>query len=635
MTMLSPRREIGEFKKRYKWMALVGVLAFGALMVRVVQLQVFEYGAWSEIAHENITKTFTLSATRGIIRDTNGAEIATNRPSYTVYVTPQLLDADRDVRRISDLMGLDDEQRAAFEARLERVPLRRRMQQIEMFSDITRDQLAALETHGNELRGVDVLPEPVRTYPFAQIGSHTIGYLNEVSAEDLERLEGQGYRAGDVIGRTGIESSFESFLRGRDGFRRALVDARGVLQDDPVPGSDQALDSREPVPGRDLRLTLDMDLMRIVERAFRGHPTGAAVVVEVSTGRVRALFSKPSYDLNEMVGRLTVERFRELQDNPFRPLIDKTVYESYFPGSTFKPISAIAALEEDVLDPSLRVDCPGYYEIGTDRKNCTHVHGEVDMRRALVQSCNVYFFRLGEQVGLERLNRFAQEFGLGSPTGIGINSESAGFLASREWFVQRYGRHRIGDTLNVVIGQGNTRATLLQIAVAYAAIANGGTLYMPQIVERIDDPNGDPIEEFAPRVRRRVDVAPEHLSYVIDGLYGVVNDPDGTSFDARIPGGVPVAGKTGTAEVAREQRPGDDDDPRRTWYFRRDHAWFAGFAPAGAPEVSVVVLVEHGGAGGRTAAPIAIQILQEYLGDRVTAAAPARGAPTALAQGGR
>jgi penicillin-binding protein 2 len=387
----------------------------------------------------------------------------------------------------------------------------------------------------------------------------------------------------------------------------------------------------DPVPGRDLTLSLDMELLRTIERAFRGHPSGSAVVVDVRNGRVRALYSKPSYDLNEMSGRLTAARSVELDENPFRPRIDKTMYESYFPGSTFKPVTALAALQDGVFDPATRVNCPGYYEIGNDRKRCTSAHGEVDMRRAIVQSCNVYFWTVAQEVGLERLNRFSRDFGFGERTGIGINSEATGFIPSREWYAERFGRFRVGYTLDAAIGQGNTRTTLLQLAMSYAAVANGGTLYVPQIVESVSDPDGRPIEEFEPRIRRRIGVDREHLTYVIDGLYGVVNDPSGTGYDARVEGGVPVAGKTGTAQVSRRApRPGED--ARRVWYFNRDHAWFAGFAPAGDPEVAIVVLVEHGGGGGRYAAPIATQILQEYLGGERTTTASTGADPTVLAR---
>lgn len=620
MTMLSARREVGEFRKRYKWMALVVVLTFGALVGRLVYLQVFEYDRWADEAQRNITKRIALPATRGIIRDAKGHVVATNRPSYDVYLTPQLLD-EESIAKIAELMLLDTAGAEAFSQRVAAVPARRRAQMVRMFSDVTREQLAALETHRREFRGISIITVPVRNYPYGALGAHSVGFINEVNAEDLERFPERGYRAGQFIGRSGIERAWESYLRGRDGQLSLIVDARGRQ----MKSEQHTITREEPVGGRDLTLTLDMDLMRVVQRAFRGHPSGAAVVVDVRTGRLKALYSKPSYDLGEMSGGLSHAKMAEIQQNPFRPLIDKTTYESYFPGSTFKPVSALAALQDHLIDATTRFDCPGYYELGKRKFRCSHVHGEIDLRAALVQSCNVYFYRLAEIVGLDRLSAMARSFGLGSRTGIGINTEASGFIPSRDWYVKQYGQFRLGFTLNSAIGQGNTRVTLVQLALAYAALANGGTLYVPQLVQRVQSPDGDVIEEFEPRVRRRLAVDRNYLTYVIDGLFGVLNEQAGTAFDAHIDGAQPAAGKTGTAQVSRGELPAGED-PRRAWYYRRSHAWFAGFAPAADPELAVVVLLEHGGHGGKYAAPIATQILHEALGDATRTAQAGTGA---------
>ncbi len=632
MNLLSVRREVGEFKKRYKWMALVVVLVFGLLLGRMIQLQLIEHDHYATIARENLTRTIGLPATRGIIRDSNGRVLATNRAAYNVYVTPQYL-APGDLRRLADLMALAPAELRALEQRVAEIPERRRAHQIRVFADVTRDQLASVETHQEDfclrtsgdnptrLPCIAKLAEPVRTYPYGPLGAHALGYLNEMNADELDRLREHGYRLGDRIGRTGVERAWESFLRGRRGYRRVYVDGRGRQVESAAPGDERPM-RRDPVPGRDLALTLDIELMRIIDRAFGGHPSGAAVVVDVRTGAVRALSSKPAYDLSAFASGISQADYAELEGDPFRPLIDKTIYESYFPGSTFKPISALAALNDGILDPTARVECEGSYTLGSTRFRCTAVHGEVDLRQSLVQSCNVYFYRLAEQVGIDRLARLAGEFGLGRRSGICINTEARGFIPTRNWYERMERRFRLGYTLNSAIGQGDTKVTLIQLAMAYAAIANGGTLYVPQLVERVTAPDGSVVEEFEPRVRRRVHVAPEHLALVIDGLYGAVNDRTGTAFDARIDGGVSVAGKTGTAQVSHRARP--DEDPNRAWYYNRAHAWFAGFAPAQNPEVAIVVLVEHGGAGGRQAAPIAINILQEYLGSSaVTAQAPA------------
>lgn len=613
MSLLSVRREVGEFRKRYKWMALFVIVIFGALLGRTFQLQIVERDHYAAIARENITKTLTLAATRGIIRDRGGRVVVTNRPAYDVYVTPRLL-REGDVSRIAELMGMSAEERADFERRLEEVPEHRRTHQVRFFTDIRRDQLASLATHELDLPAIDVLVTPMRSYPYDHLGAHAIGYLNELTAEELSELRPAGYRLGDRIGRSGIERAWESFLRGRRGYRRVPVDARGRIMEGAVI-EDGRPTLVEPIPGRDMTLTLDMDLMRIAERAFRGHPSGAAVVVDVNTGAVLAAFSKPSYDLNELTSGMSRDRYAEMRDpRSFRPLIDRTIYESYFPGSTFKPITAIAALQDEVVDPAARVDCQGAYTLGRTRFRCTSQHGEVDMRQAMVQSCNVYFYRLAEVVGLDRLARFAQDFGLGRRTGVGINTEASGFIPTREWYERGDQHWRAGYALNTAIGQGDTRVTLVQLTMSYAAIANGGTLYVPRLIETVSSPDGTIVERFEPRVRRRVHVDREHLAYVIDSLYGAVNDHGGTAYDARIPDGVTIAGKTGTAQVSERAR--HDLDPDRAWYLNRPHAWFAGFAPAEDPEVAIVVLVEHGGAGGRQAAPIAIRILQEYLGSR-------------------
>ncbi len=625
MNLLSVSREVGEFKKRYKWMALGVTAAFLTLFARIVYLQVIAHEEYAAIAQENIIKTLELPATRGVVRDQHGRVIAANRPAFRMYVTPSRLRGPEDIARLEELLALDDKGKQTLKAQLARVPERRRTHQIQMLGELTREQLAALETHARELPAVDVVSVPVRDYPFGRLAAHAIGYLNEVSAEELEHLKELGYRAGDLHGRSGVERAWESFLRGQRGFRRIYVDARG-RRSRIKPQKDAQIMLEEPVPGRDLSLTLDMELMRIIERAFRGHPSGAAVVVDVKTGQVRALFSKPSYDLNEISGKLSVERARQLTQNPFRPLIDKTLYDTYYPGSTFKPISALAALEDGLITMTQRVDCIGYYALGNRRFRCEHVHGELAMREALVRSCNTYFYKLGELAGLDRIARFAMDLGLGEKTGIGINTEARGFIPTKQWYEQRGEVFRLGYTLNTVIGQGNTRVSLIQLAMMYAALANGGTVHVPQLVDNVQAPDGTVLERFTPRVRRTLHYNPAHLEVIHQAMWGVVNEEGGTAYDPKYAGGkMQVAGKTGTAQVERHQRSKNDE--QRSWYMHRSHAWFAGWAPADKPELAIVVMVEHGGGGGKNAAPIAIEALKTYYGD-------SGNSQTALTRGG-
>lgn len=614
MITISQRHEVGEFRKRYRWMGLFVVLVFGALIVRVAQVQLFQRDRWSGIAQQNITKTLELPATRGVIRDVAGRVVASNRPSYDVYATPRLLRIPEDVERIASLMGLSEEEAAALTARLVELPESRRTRQLELYSDISREQLAALETHLAELPALDIVTVPLRDYPYATLGAHLIGYLNEVNETDLRNASDPSiYRAGDRIGRSGLERRYEELLRGARGFRRVIVDARGRALEGALPQSLEVEMLKKPVPGHELQLTIDMQLMEALDRAFRHHPSGAAVVVDIHTGAIRALYSKPVYDPNEMSSGLSTKRYQELTADPFRPLIDKTIYETYFPGSTFKVITALAALEDSLVDPMQRVECLGSIKIGRQKFRCNRRHEWVDLYDAIVQSCNVYFWELAEKVGLERINRSAEALGFAERSGIGVSGEAKGFLATRAWYKEHYGAFRPGYTLNTAIGQGNTRVTVLQLAMAYAAIANGGTLHVPQVVQNVKAPDGSLSETFQPRVRRGVEVLPEHLELLRRALTDVVNEEPGTAYRARMREGPLVAGKTGTAQVV--SRKGRSGESSSAWYLDRSHGWFAGYAPADDPQVAFAVLVEHGGSGSTSAAPIATTVMQEYLSE--------------------
>lgn len=613
MNLLSVSREVGEFRKRYRWMALGVTFAFGLLFARVLYLQVVDYGHYAAIASENILKTQSMPATRGIIRDTAGRVIAQNRPSYRLFITPSKLRGEDDLNQLIELLSLDEQGKAALRAQLERVPERRRAHQLQVSGELSRDQLAAIETHARDLPAVELIGVPVRDYTYGKLAAHAVGYLNEISAEELSDKQQLGYRAGDTIGRSGLERAWETLLRGQRGKKRVYVDARGRKSKLTPRGA--STQEEEPVPGRDLTLTLDMELMRSIERAFRGHPSGAAVVVDVHSGQVRALFSKPSYDLNEMSGKLSQERADELNENPFRPLIDKTLFETYYPGSTFKPVSALAALTDGVVDEHTEVTCSGVYEIGQRRFRCEHVHGRIAMKEALMRSCNIYFYKLAEAAGIDRIAHMALDLGLGEKTGIGINTEARGFIPTKAWYEDRGEPFRIGYALNTAIGQGDTRVSLMQLALTYASIANGGTLYVPQLVESVNAPDGSLLERFAPQVRRKTELSPLHLKLVHEALTNVVNKEGGTAYDPKYKEGVVmVAGKTGTAQV--EQHLRDKSDEKKSWYIYRSHAWFAGWAPAQNPELAVVVMVEHGGGGGKNAAPIAVEAMQHFFGTR-------------------
>jgi penicillin-binding protein 2 len=611
---LTNRAGVSEFRERIRVMALVTFVGLFVLAARMFQLQIVRGDQYRREAEENILRMIFVPSTRGIVRDARGRVIATNRPTYNVYVVPRwfMRRMDEVFPRFAEYLGLTRDERDRLEARIRSADGRKRDQYMLVRGDIDRETLAILDTHKDELPGVSVIAVPLRTYPFGTLAAHAVGYINEVSAEDLSAHPGEDYRAGDRIGRMGIERAWESILRARRGWVRVDRDHRGLILSSREEIQRFGADRRQdPVPGRDLVLTLDMELMRSTERAFaqRAYPSGAAAVVDVRTGRVLALYSRPALDPNEMTSGVSLQRLRELSDpHGLRPLVDRAIYEMYPPGSTFKPVTAVAALNAGVINPEEEIRCVGYITRGNRRFRCAHghVHGLVNLERALIQSCNVYFFTAGVEAQMNRIHRAALDFGLGRRTGIGINSEASGFIPTTEWYSRVWGGMRQGYTLNTAIGQQNTRTTVLQLALAYAALANGGTLYVPQLIERVTAPDGSTLQEFPPTIRRRIDVSEAHMAIIDRALRGVVGDPRGTAHLVDMPE-VALAGKTGTAQVSHTLREGEDAR------LAADHAWFAGFAPAERPEIAIVVLVEHGGSGGSEAAPVAAQIVRDYF----------------------
>ncbi|XXT22891.1 penicillin-binding protein 2 [Sorangium sp. So ce429] len=618
MSLLVQRSDVSEFRRRFRWIALGMVVGFMVLIGRLFYLQILEADENKAIARENIVRRVTLATTRGIIRDKNGKVLAASRPSYNVYVVPRRLDMETTWPKIVEYLGVGIEERARLEAlitaiRADEGP--RKSQQILLKEDISRDAVATLATHDAELPGVDVVPVPVRYYPYEEVGSHVLGYMAEVDAERLASLRSVGYIEGDRIGVTGIERAWESYLRGTRGWEKVLVDAKGRRRT----GGDGIIEEPrrvDPIPGRDLRLTLDADIQKAIDKAMRGELAGGVAVIDVRTGRILGLYSKPGYNPNALSGgsgkQVIRDAFRRLYSDPLKPALDKTLSGAYPPGSTFKPFTALAALEKGLIDPRQSSRCRGALTFGKRTFRCTHVHGPVAMQKAIAESCNVYFYRLAAEygVGMDVIAEMGQRYGLGARTGLGINAEAGGRMPTRAWMTLRNkGQFRLGFGLNAAIGQGATTVTVLQLALAYAALANGGTLYQPQIVRAVETSAGTVVQEFTPRVRRQIDIRPENLTLVHKAMVAGVNEEGGTAFRARV-AGVEMAGKTGTAQVSHRLTRGVEAE--RVWYFNREHAWFAGYAPTRSPEVAVVVLVEHGGTGGKHAAPVAFEVVRAY-----------------------
>jgi penicillin-binding protein 2 len=608
--------ELPEISHRARYFVVFVGLMFGALVVRLFYLQIVEGDTFYKVTADSIVRTTVLPATRGQIKDRKGRVLASTRPSYDVYVNPEAITPEV-YGRLRAVLGPDAEELPPWDILLAD-GRKSREKSLMVAEDIPRDAMATLET-GLDNPGVKIVAAPRRHYPMGVLAAHALGYMNEVTQDELRRRKDEGYRAGELIGRTGLERQWEPYLRGQKGFEKTVVDRRGLRRSDlRIEDIVEGPTRQEAVPGNNVILTLDADAQRITERALRNARAAAAVVVEIDTGRILAMASRPSYDPNIMSGKLSADAQARYMSDRERPFRDKAVSEVYNPGSTFKAISILAALEEKLLVPEDKARCGGFVEVGNRRFRCMKAHGPVDLQTAIVQSCNVFFYELGMRPGmLNRLSRFATELGLGAPAGLGLNNEQPGFIPTEEWHRAQEGREAearqssvIGHALNTVIGEGATRVTVLQMALAYAAIANGGKLWLPQIVERIEAPGGQVTEEFPPRARRDVAVSADSLTVLRRALGGVVADKKGTAHRAQSMK-FDVAGKTGTAQVNRAPRKKGEDPPLP--YELLDHAWFAGYAPADKPRIAFAVIVEHGGHGGDAAAPAAIEIVDNYL----------------------
>ncbi len=641
MSLLVQRPDVSEFRRRFSWLMLFAVVCFLAIGGRAFQLQIVHAEDYRAIARDNIVRQVRLATTRGFIRDRNGEVLAASRPAYHLFVVPEALTVDDPETKspamqpvwdkLVDYAGLGSGERARLEQRLLATRARggaRLRQQILLKEDLSRDVVAVLKTHARELVGkvrrngrdqamtaADVVPVSVRYYPYEKAGAHVLGYMREVDAEMLVKLRKKGYREGDRLGATGVERAWESYLRGTRGLEKRIVDRRGVRRK-PREGIIEEPRRIDPIPGRDLRLTIDGKIQQAMVKAMRGELAGGAALIDVRNGRILGLVSKPSYDPNQLSGgsgkKVIRDAFRRLFSDPLKPAIDKTVSGAYPPGSTFKPFTALAALDKGLIDPRRTVSCRGSLRFGRRIFRCTQSHGVTDLHKAIAESCNVYFYRLVSESGvtMDMIAEMGMRFGLGKKTGLGINAETSGRMPTRAWMTLRNkGQFRLGFTLNAALGQGATTVSVLQLALAYAALANGGTLYQPQIVRAVETAGGQVVQEFTPRVRRRLKLDSVHQKLIKRALWGGVNEAGGTAHRARL-AGVDVAGKTGSAQVSHRRAKSKELD--NVWYFNRDHAWFAGYAPSTIAEVAVVVMIEHGGAGGKHAAPVAFEIIRAY-----------------------
>lgn len=610
-----------ELHRRLKWVALIGIVAFVVLVGRLWQLQVMRGESYYEQTVSNVVKERFLPSVRGKILDRDGVPLADNRPAFNIYATPRLWKPEVKAE-LARLLALTEDELVKIEERIAIGKKRDPKNPIVVLEDQGRDR-ASLVVQA-DLAGMIVNNEPYRYYPQGDLAAHLIGYMTQMTEEEADRLANQGYSTSELVGRYGLESAWENYLRGKKGIERYAVDARGQQLDEKTAATlIQGERKINAVPGANLVLTIDADLQKLAEKAVSHVPAAAVIIVEPRTGKLRAVVSKPSFDPNVMTGHLTRQEDAMLRSDPRKPFIDKALRATYPPGSVFKFVTALAALEDNQTSPEdEHIFCQGYYELSGTTFKCNATHGKLNLLGAIQHSCNIYFWTLAERIGLDRIAEVARNFGFGTPTNLGLNGDAGGRIPTKAWY-ETHTRYKVGFATNAATGQGDVEVTVLQMAMAYASLANGGKLYVPQVVERVETSGGRTIASYQPKVSREVPVTAEALEVWRRGMWKVTNEPGGSAFDHGVVTVTQVMGKTGTAEIrTRNKKKTEEERDIENYTPTRSHAWFAGWAPAEDPEIAIVVFVEHGGSGGRVAWPIAKAILEGYY-TKIKAKAPA------------
>ena len=592
------------YKQRLARIAFCVAGTFCLIFIRLFYLQVINGEELRRLSENNCIRLQSTDPSRGMIFDRNGIRLVDNRPSFDLNIV--LKDAkpvEQTVKKLSKYINVPESE---LLSKIENNKTVSSYKPILLKKDIGRDALAAIEVRKFDLPGVIVDVKPRRHYLERQTAAHLIGYLSEINADELNSGEYPGYTVGDYIGKFGIEKIFESFLQGKRGGRQVEVNVMGQVV--------RNLKTVDPQPGQNLYLTIDLRVQKKAEALLEG-VAGAVVAMDPQTGQILALASSPSFDQNIFVDGMSHEQWDALVSNPLRPLENKVIHGEYPPASTFKIITAIAALEEGVIDKDTTFYCPGYYKYGNRVYRCWRAagHDSVNVIKALAESCDVYFYQVGQKLGIDRLSMYAVASGLGSPTGIDLDHEAAGLIPTKEWKKRRTGvAWQGGETLSVAIGQGFDLATPLQMLVLTSAVANGGEMYKPLILKSVYSPEGSVILESKKQLAGKLPVSKKTLKIIKEGLWRVVNDKKGTAWIAHVEG-FDISGKTGTAQVvgrSKERGLSEEELSHRL----KSHAWFVAYAPSVDPQIAVSVIVEHGSHGSSTAAPIARDVIKTYFG---------------------
>ncbi|MGD9044083.1 MAG: penicillin-binding protein 2 [Desulfobacterales bacterium] len=591
------------YKQRIAGVIICVLAAFVVIFIRLIYLQVIRGNEFRRLSLNNSIRLQNIDPPRGRLYDRNHDLLVDNRPSFDVRIT--LKDAEPVVATLAKLSRHINISEDALMSKIKQTPGVSAYKPVLLRQDIGRDVLAAIEVNKFDLPGISVNVNLRRHYIYERSASHLLGYLSEINSEELKSGAYPDLRSGELIGKFGAEKVYENYLRGKRGGRQVEVNANGLVV--------RVLETVEAEPGHNVYLTIDKMLQRRAEELLDG-VVGAAVAIEPDSGRILALASSPTFDQNSFVGGITHEKWSSLISNPFRPMSNRAIQGEYAPGSTYKIITALAGLEEGVIDTQTTIFCPGHYRFGNRVYRCWKKggHGSVDIIKAVEESCDVFFYQVGLRLGVDRLAWYAKSAGLGSPTGIFLDQEARGLIPTAAWKKKRTGvPWQEGETLSIAIGQGFNLATPLQMAVLAGAVANGGKRYRPMILNRIQMADGQILQETKPKLVGKIPVSQSTLDLVKFGLWRVVNGENGTARGSRLED-IAISGKTGTTQVIsrREDDPLPEEDVP---IHLRAHAWFVAYAPSEKPTIAIAVVVEHGEHGSGAAAPIAKEMIKTYL----------------------
>ena len=609
MEFKNPQEELERFRARIAVAGGFVLFCFALLFVRFVWLQIVQHDYYQTRAEDNRISLVPIVPNRGLIVDRNGTVLARNYSAYTLEITPSRAgDLEKTIDGLAGIIEIEAKDRRRFRKLMEEsksfetLPIRTRL---------TDTEVARFIAHRYRFPGVEIKARLFRQYPGGAFASHILGYIGRVTDSDLEKIEERdqeaNYRGTEHFGKTGLEQHYEFDLHGISGYEQVEVDAGGRAV--------RTLSRSAPVAGNQLTLTVDIELQRIAEQAF-GDRKGALVAIEPTTGGILALVSVPNYDPNLFVDGIDSQSWRELNESPEKPMVNRALNGAYPPGSTFKPFMALAALTLGKRRPEQAIADPGVFNFGGHvfRDDKKGGHGMVDMYKSIVVSCDTYYYMLANDLGIDNIAAFMGSLGLGQKTGVDIEGESRGVLPSQEWKRERFKKPEqqkwyAGETISIGIGQGYNAYTPIQLAQAVATVANGGVMFRPHLVQHVTDTRSGSKRMIEPQPLRDLKLKPEHVEVIRKAMVGV--NKEGTGARAFAGAEYVAAGKTGTAQVFSLK--GAQYKEGAVKKELRDHALFIAFAPADEPKIALAVLVENGGFGAQAAAPIARQVLDYYL----------------------